>query len=101
MKKIILSITLLLSAVCSFAQADSTSISNTLNDAGFVLEFLNNPPLWLENAVIITGAVLLAVQTILRRFPTEKSVKIGGILGRILDVLALFPPDNKKGGGTH
>ena len=84
-----------------FAQSDSLSISNTFSDANFILNFINSQAQWLETAVIVTGAVLLAVQTILRRFPTERSIKIGGVIGKILDILAFFPPDNKKGGGTH
>lgn len=36
-------------------------------------------------------------QTILAKIPTEKSVKISGIIGKILDLLSFFPADNKKG----
>lgn len=83
----------------AFAQ-DSTAVISS-NNSFSLLELINNSPLWLTNLVIITGALLTATQTILSRFPTDRSVKIGGIIGKILDVLALFPPDNKKGGGTH
>ncbi|HMV15715.1 MAG TPA: hypothetical protein PKK18_04090 [Chitinophagales bacterium] len=79
---------------------DSSAVNNTIHVFS-VLELINNAPYWLTTAVIITGALLTATQTILSRFPTEKSVKIKGVIGKILDVLALFPPDNKKGGGTH
>jgi len=58
-------------------------------------------PQWFYVAVLITGATLTATQTILSLFPTERSVKITGVIGKILDVLALFPKDNKIGGGTH
>lgn len=101
MKKIVSLFILMVTSVFMFAQADSTEIANTISNANFILQFIQSPPIWLENAVIITGALLLATQTILSRIPTENSVKISGVIGKILDVLAFFPPDNKKGGGTH
>lgn len=76
------------------------SIDTTLaTDYSTVTDWITAPPQWLTTAIIITGALLSATQTILKQIPTERSVRLGGIIGKILDVLTWFAKDNKKGGG--
>lgn len=43
-------------------------------------------------AVIIT--LLSAVQIILKKIPTEKSIKLNGIVGKIIDILTFLVPDD-------
>lgn len=98
MKKLFSFITVFfLFAVMIFAQTDTSVITSP-----DVIKFLDfNIPHWVGVGVIIAIATLSATQTILAKIPTERSVKISGIIGKILDVLTLFPSDNKKGGGVH
>lgn len=83
------------------AKVDST-IRIIANDANHMID------LWgvkIPNLVTTILAVLLVVlpmvQLILKRIPTPISVKIGGVVGKVLDFLTIFQPDNKSSGGTH
>lgn len=87
--------------LATFAQVDTTAIIPTVSSGNILVNFVTNPPEWFITLAIITGATLTATQTILMRIPTEKSIKIRGFLGSILELLAFLPTDNKKGGGTH
>lgn len=59
-------------------------------------------PAWLEFFLaIMVMFILPMVQFILKRVPTERSVKIQGIIGKILDALTFFQPDKNVNGGVH
>lgn len=47
----------------------------------------------LKTVFISLMIVLPAVQVVLKRIPTDFSVKIGGVLGKILDILTFFQKD--------
>jgi hypothetical protein len=96
MKKIVSFITVFfVFAISIFAQDTTATTPDVVKLFNIAL------PQWAVLAIVITGATLTATQTILAKIPTEKSVKISGIIGKILDLLSFFPADNKKGGGTH
>jgi len=53
-------------------------------------------------AVITALATVLgAVQYVLKKIPTPVSVKIEGVVGKILDVATFFQPDRSTNGGVH
>lgn len=58
-------------------------------------------PQWLQIVVIILATVLPLVQWILKRIPTAESVKIGGWIGKILDIVTFFQKDKAPGGSVH
>ena len=78
---------------------DTIQAPMPVNYLSVLADFIIYPPQWFMTAVIITGALLSATQTILKQIPTERSVKLGGLIGKILDVLTWFAKDNRKGGG--
>lgn len=51
--------------------------------------------------VLSLMTLLPAIQLVLKRIPTTSSVKITGVVGKVLDVLTIFQGDCKTGGGTH
>lgn len=51
-------------------------------------------PAWVLNVIMALLTILPAVQVVLKRIPTEISIKIGGIIGKILDILTWFQKDN-------
>lgn len=50
-------------------------------------------PSWVGPAVAILLGIGAAVQLVLKRIPTPSSVKIGGIVGKILDLLTFWEKD--------
>ncbi|MBA4196579.1 MAG: hypothetical protein C0459_03395 [Chitinophaga sp.] len=58
-------------------------------------------PSWVTTMIECLVVVLPAVQFILKKIPTPASVKIGGVLGKVLDFLTFFQKDTKAGGGLH
>lgn len=58
-------------------------------------------PPWVENVFFALLTVLPAIQIILKRIPTSVSIKIGGIIGKLLDILTFFQKDKNATGGNH
>lgn len=58
-------------------------------------------PAWLQTSVIALFTLLPAVQLVLKRIPTTYSVKITGVIGKILDALTFFQQDRSQNGGVH
>lgn len=80
--------------------ADSAAVAiqtnaGTLKVVGFAI------PGWLQNIFIAVLTILPAIQLILKRIPTDSSVKITGIVGKILDAFTFFQSDIKTDGTTH
>lgn len=50
-------------------------------------------PAWLQTIIIALGTILPAVQLVLKRIPTAQSVRITGVVGKILDVMTFFQKD--------
>ena len=50
-------------------------------------------PAWAQTVFFAFITILPAIQLVLKRIPTNGSVKIGGVLGKILDVLTFFQKD--------
>jgi hypothetical protein len=48
---------------------------------------------WILNAIEALMLILPGVQLVLKRIPTPTSIKIQGILGKVLDILTFFQPD--------
>lgn len=57
----------------------------------------SGPWAWITVAAIGLTSILAGVQYILKRIPTERSEKISGIIGKILDLLTFFQADNITG----
>ena len=58
-------------------------------------------PTWLQTLISFIIVVAPAIQFVLKRVPTPYSVKIGGWLGKLLDIVTFFQPDKKDNGGNH
>ena len=58
-------------------------------------------PTWVSTIIECLVVILPAIQFTLKKVPTTESVKIGGVLGWITDILTFFQKDIKTGGGTH
>ncbi len=58
-------------------------------------------PTWLQTLLISILTLLPSMQYVLKRVPTNESVKIQGIIGKILDILTFFQKDRNISGGTH
>jgi hypothetical protein len=83
------------------AKVDST-IRVIATDATHMLDLWGvKIPNIITTIIAILVVVLPMVQLILKRIPSPVSVKIGGIVGKVLDLLTWFQPDNKSSGGTH
>jgi hypothetical protein len=76
---------------------DSTSITNPLPTTIFGVKV----PGWAQTFLIALLTLLPAIQLVLKRIPTAYSVKIGGVLGKVLDFLTFFQKDKSANGGTH
>ena len=50
-------------------------------------------PNWLVSLMTILLSVLPTIQIILKRIPSDTTLKIGGILGKFLDLLTFFQKD--------
>lgn len=57
-------------------------------------------PTWVNTLFTILLAALPTIQIILKKIPTDTSIKIGGILGKILDVITFFQRDVGPDGKT-
>lgn len=58
-------------------------------------------PTWVSTVLSIAVIVLPTIQVVLKRIPTATSVKIGGVIGKILDFVTFFQPDKKTDGTNH
>ncbi len=58
-------------------------------------------PTWLQTLISFIVVAAPAIQFVLKRTPTPYSVKIGGWLGKLLDIITFFQPDKKDNGGNH
>lgn len=54
-------------------------------------------PAWAQTILIALATLLPAIQLVLKRIPTPYNVRIGGILGKILDFLTWFQKDERAG----
>lgn len=50
-------------------------------------------PTWVMTVILFLMGILPTVQLLLKRIPTDWSIKIGGYLGKFLDVLTWFQKD--------
>lgn len=81
----------------SVRAADSTQIDhNTVTRIGNIAI-----PGWLQSAIACLLVLLPAIQYTLKRIPTPYSVKICGVLGKILDFFTSFQKDKNDLGGSH
>lgn len=78
-------------SICLFAQGvDSTAAASPeIVDSVFGITI----PGFVKIILLAAVVMLTGVQFILKRIPTDVSVKIGGVLGKILDVLTFFQKD--------
>lgn len=53
-------------------------------------------PAWLQTFLIALATLLPAIQLVLKKIPTPYSVRIGGVLGKILDFLTWFQKDERS-----
>lgn len=53
-------------------------------------------PTWLLTLLTMLLSILPAIQLVLKRIPSDVSLKIGGILGKLLDILTFFQKDVLK-----
>ena len=81
------------------AAAVAGSATNVLSDVWSMIS--GYVPGWLSTALSIAAIVLPTIQVVLKRIPTPTSVKIGGIIGKILDFVTFFQKDKKTDGSTH
>jgi hypothetical protein len=62
-------------------------------------------PAWLQYVFIVLATILFtvlpAIQAVLKVIPTPWSVRISGVLGKILDKATFFIKDAKTDGGVH
>jgi hypothetical protein len=70
-----------------------TATDSTSSPGGSTTLFGITIPAWAQTIFFALITVLPAIQLVLKRIPTTTSVKIGGILGKILDVLTFFQGD--------
>ncbi len=95
MALIVATVTLLITPEFVFAQE---AIENPV-EWGSIIQSL---PGWVELVLtVIVVFILPLAQFLLKRIPTEESVKIQGWLGKILDLLTFFQKDKSTGGGVH
>ena len=90
---------------------DTVTVKDTLNipSVGMLIpaNHIGSFPLpaWLQALLVVLGTivftVLPAIQAVLKVIPTDRSVKIQGFIGRILDAVTGFIKDAKAGGGFH
>lgn len=90
---------LLMAQDTTHATAVAGSATNVLSDLYNIIS--GYIPTWVSTLLSILAIVLPTVQLVLKRIPTPTSVKIGGIVGKILDILTFFQPDKKTDGTTH
>jgi hypothetical protein len=78
------------STVLTAAAIDSSAVFNPIDFAGQVFDKWREPVIFYGG---IFAALLPLVQLILKRIPTERSIKIQGYLGKMLDILTWFQKD--------
>ena len=74
-------------------QAQTTGDSTATGTSSGVSVFGITIPAWAQTIFFALITVLPAIQLVLKRIPTTASVKIGGFLGKILDILTFFQKD--------
>lgn len=58
-------------------------------------------PGWVQSVIACLLVMATSIQFLLKRIPTPYSVKICGVLGKILDFFTAFQKDKNDVGGVH
>lgn len=86
-----LALIILCSSITVFAQ-DSTATGPQVVSTVFGIPI----PAVIQTLVVAVLVILPSIQFVLKRIPTAGSVKIQGILGKVLDFLTFFQKDKIK-----
>lgn len=93
----LMAFTFMVLAVPVFAQ-DASVLAPEVPEAVEWNAIIKALPTWIEWILtLLVVFVLPMLQFILKRIPTEESIKIKGWIGKILDALTFFQKDKIKG----